>query len=187
MNFETGRTNGEKGTAAAMIDHIVGTHHAFTRSQLKKIGGLLAEAVHGDPAQTELLLSLKECHRMLLHDLTRHIEKEETELFPYVKELEMAVRSKAIPAVPKFISVKHPIRMFVTEHKETYNIIKKIRSLTDNYRLYTETDMSLRQVYTAMEALEKDLRVHMHYEDDRLFLLAAGLEDLLAVQAHRIL
>lgn len=182
MDIAVKPRNGEYGTAAEMIDVIIDTHHAFTRTQLKKIARLLSETAI-DQHET-LLSSLKEFCRILHNDLTSHMEKEEAGLFPYIKELEKAVCSRTVPTMPKFVSVKHPIRMFITEHKETYNIIKRIRSLTDNYTPFANADDRLRELYAALEAVEADLKAHMHLEDDRLFILAAGLEELCIAQAN---
>lgn len=170
--------------AGELIDHLVETHHAFTRKEIERIAHRLLEAVNKYSDPYAFLKQLQETFAILASDLTAHLAKEEMGLFPYIKELEKAVGSSTVPALPHFVSVKHPIRMFMTEHDETDNILKRIRSITNNYQAPPEADTDLIELYNSLAGLDEDLREHMDLENHQLFILAAGLEELCIAQAN---
>lgn len=77
-------------SAPDLIDHIIEKHHVFTRQELIRLSRLINDVScsHGE-THPEIFV-LKQLFDILFNDLFRHLKKEETDVFPYIKELDEA-------------------------------------------------------------------------------------------------
>lgn len=181
LEAPSGQTEPEKMPVPELIDHILDTHHVFTRKELYRLTALMEKvsAKHGE-AHPELL-QVKDAFSVLCNDLFQHMKKEEMVLFPYIDELHRVSSGAATPRVPPFGTVAHPIRMMNVEHDEAGNILRRMRELTCDYELPEGACPSFGALYFGLEELEKDLHHHIHLENNVLFPKAVELEkDVLA-------
>lgn len=161
---------------AQLIEHILSTHHVFTRTEIARIRGLLAKVCtkHG-----ELHLELEPL-RMLFDKLSAELEphmfKEERVLFPYIIAVENAVANGRSLLRPPFGTVANPIRMMMMEHDNAGHLLKEMRQVTLDYTPPADACMSYRALYQALDEFEKDLHEHIHLENNILFPRAAELE-----------
>lgn len=174
---------GEKDASsdpAQLTLHIVRRHHAYVREQLPVIGGHLAKLarVHGDRHP--------ELHSVAVHfgqigaDLQMHMVKEEEILFPYIRALSNAL-TQGTPAPPDiFGTVRNPIRMMEAEHQSAGNELEAVRRLTANFTLPADACATYRVCFAELEAFDRDLRLHIHLENNILFPKALSLEAALA-------
>jgi len=163
-------------SATALVEHLLATHHVYTRAALDRLP-LLAEKVarvHGEhsPELPEVLRLTS----ALADDLLPHMDKEERILFPYIVALEEAAASGApLPFAP-FGTVARPIAMMRSEHDDTGNLLRSLREVTKGYALPEHACNSFRALYTDLAALERDIHLHIHLENDVLFPMAWRLE-----------
>jgi regulator of cell morphogenesis and NO signaling len=159
-----------------LIDHIVNTHHTFTREELLRIEALLRKvvSVHGE-RHPELAL-VQTTFRQLHDDLMPHMMKEENVLFPYVTRIEMAAKDGIPPASPLFMTVRNPVRMMLLEHETAGELLRKLRVLTSDYAVPEDACSSFRTLYAALEDFENDLHQHVHLENNILFPRAIAME-----------
>jgi len=161
---------------AELIEHILSTHHVFTRTEIARLRGLLVKVCtkHG-----ELHLELEPL-RMLFDKLSAELEphmfKEERILFPYIIALENAVANRRSLLRPPFGTVANPIRMMMMEHDNAGHLLKEMRQLTFDYTPPADACTSYRTLYQAMDEFEKDLHEHIHLENNILFPRAVELE-----------
>jgi regulator of cell morphogenesis and NO signaling len=66
--------------------------------------------------------------------------------------------------------------MMEREHVSAGDALGEIRSLTQNYQLPEYACSTVRALYAGLEALEADLHVHIHLENNILFPRAIALE-----------
>jgi regulator of cell morphogenesis and NO signaling len=160
-----------------LIDHIVTTHHVFTKSEMDRLDALAAKviAAHGEN-HSELLL-LGDLFKRLCADLTPHMFKEERVLFPYIVAMSNA-SGRTRPFAP-FGTVNNPVRMMVMEHDAAGEILRELRAVTSDYKVPPDACISYRTLYEALENLEKDLHQHIHLENNILFPRAVDLENAL--------
>src|SRR6185503_18923839 len=126
--------NWKAGSLAELIDHIINTHHRYTREELVRLQALLAKvgSVHGKNHPE--LLAMGESFDGLAQELTLHMMKEEMVLFPYVVRMEEAVLQKD-PILPApFGKVENPVRTMMQEHDSAGAVLKRLRELSDGYR-----------------------------------------------------
>jgi regulator of cell morphogenesis and NO signaling len=80
-----------------------------------------------------------------------------------------------MPPVP-FGSIANPIAMMEREHAGAGEALEEIRSLTNQYELPSYACNTVKALYEGLQALEADLHVHIHLENNILFPRAITLE-----------
>lgn len=159
-----------------LIDHIVETHHVFTKSELDRLSALVEKVcgVHG--ANHPELLKVRDLFQRLDADLRPHMFKEEQVLFPYITRLESAVSHNQPAPFAPFGTVNNPIRMMMMEHDMAGTLMRELRAVTSDYQTPPDACISYQTLYQAFENFEKDLHQHIHLENNILFPKAIELE-----------
>ena len=159
-----------------LVAHIVTRHHGFTREELVRVSNLLAKvcSVHGENHPE--LRRLHTVFQELKHELTSHMLKEEQVLFPYIENLETAVRRGEPVPTPYFGTVRNPVRMMMQEHDDAGQALRDLREVSSNYQVPADGCITFRTLYQALEEFERDLHQHIHLENNILFPRAAELE-----------
>jgi regulator of cell morphogenesis and NO signaling len=159
-----------------LADYIVNTHHAYIRNSLPDIVGYASKVarVHGDHHPE--LLRIRDLAELVGEELSQHLAKEETILFPYIKELSKAVTTGNTPSRSPFGTIRNPILMMEQEHDEAGKIMEEIRSLSNQYAIPEDACTSYTLLYRMLEEFEGDLHTHVHLENNILFPKAMALE-----------
>ena len=161
---------------SGLCGHIVSRHHEYLRSTLPSIAIKAEKVVAAHGAAHSFLVELGQVLRALSAELTQHMAKEETILFPLIARLEEADRS-GIPAPPSHCgTVLNPIGVMEHEHDDAGAALRKIRELTSDFRLPEGACNTFRALYAQLEDFEHDLHAHVHLENNILFPRAATLE-----------
>jgi len=160
-----------------LVSHIVETHHAYLRLDLPVLEARIEKvvAVHGarDPQN---LPRLAKVFGGLRSELEMHMQKEEKILFPFIVQYGRAeLQNRPVPPVP-FGSIANPIAVMEREHDGAGDALEEIRELTGNYNPPSYACATVRALYEGLQALEKDLHVHIHLENNILFPRAIALE-----------
>lgn len=152
-----------------LIDHLLETHHVFTRAALARLDGLSTKVagVHGE--RHPELLEVRRLFEALRDDLTAHLVKEEQILFPFV----VACLSGR-PRGP-IASAEGPVHVMNREHEETGEVLRTLRRLTHDYTPPADGCGSYRALYAGLAELEADLHQHIHLESNILFPRALEL------------
>ncbi len=153
-----------------LVGHIFNTHHQF----IYENGPITAEfinkvaRVHGErhPETVEVANLFNE----LMQDLHQHMMKEEQILFPYIKQ--MVEQSQSNGAF-----VNGPISVMMTEHDTAGEILKKMNALANGYEPPADGCNTYRAAYANIQALEDDIHLHIHLENNILFPKALKLEE----------
>lgn len=163
-----------------LIDHILDTHHVFTKSEMDRLQVLADKVLAAHGGNHPELVHVDELFTRLCADLKPHMFKEEQILFPYiVAAAEAAEQHRALPVAP-FGTVGNPIRMMTREHDTAGDILRELRSLTSDYTVPADACISFQTLYQALENFEKDLHQHIHLENNILFPKALDLENALS-------
>ena len=163
---------------AELARHIIATHHEYLKLELPALGKRLdkVHSVHGarDP---EMLNRMVEVFGSLRAEMELHMHKEEMMLFPFIERYGLAeAQGKPMPPVP-FGSIASPIAVMENEHVSAGNALVEIRALTHDYELPSYACTTVRALYAGLQALEADLHVHIHLENNILFPRAIALEN----------
>lgn len=164
-------TTATETSLSELIDHIVGTHHAYLRSELPFLEERIARMCRNHGDRLPHLFAVQQLLQDLRDDLLAHLEKEEVVLFPYVRGLEQGLAPHAC-----FPSVQFPIRVMLGEHDAAEGLLANLRSVTGNYSTPEGLCQNAAEFYRRLEGLEADLREHIRLENDILFPRAVELE-----------
>jgi regulator of cell morphogenesis and NO signaling len=164
------------GPLADLIAYITNTHHKYTRAEIGRLGPLFEKviSVHGEKHRE--LVDVRDRFRALAQELSTHMMKEEMILFPYIERLEEAVIEGAPVLPPPFGTVQRPVASMMQQHDSAGNLLRSMRSLTNNYQPPASACVSYKTLYAALTEFERDLHQHIHLENNVLFPRAIELE-----------
>lgn len=176
---DTGALDFQNASLPELIEHILNTHHVFTKSEMGRLEALAGKVISAHGGNHPELIQLGELFKRLCDDLKPHMSKEEQVLFPYIVAMTQAVeKDQARPFAP-FGTVNNPIRLMLREHDAAGQILRELRALTSDYKVPPDACISYQTFYEALENFEKDLHQHIHLENNLLFPKALSLESVL--------
>ena len=162
-----------------LIEHILNTHHVFTKSEMDRLEALTAKVIGAHGQNHPELNHVGKLFKTLCDDLKPHMFKEEQVLFPYINTMTRAAgRNQPAPFAP-FGTVNNPVRMMMREHDTAGQILRELRTLTADYKVPPDACISYQTLYEALQNFERDLHQHIHLENNILFPKALELEDTL--------
>ncbi|MCB2212261.1 iron-sulfur cluster repair di-iron protein [bacterium] len=147
-----------------LISHIVDKYHKPLREVLPQLMILAqrVEEAHG-PTHGPSLTQLRESVQALRADLLRHLDDEEQRLFPLILE----GRSAEVPET---------VEQLVRDHNDVALVLNQIRELTSDFQLPDDACNTWRAFWWNLETLEKELKKHIHLENNVLFPSALAKE-----------
>lgn len=134
-----------------LCDQIEKTHHRYLKEKLPFIQLLLKKVV---AAHGEEYSPLQLRFDRFAQELATHMENEEKELFPAIREHQ---------------TLKEQFRVFEDEHESAGKDLDFFRKFTNNYAIPEHACMTHRTLLLELEALEKDMHIHVYKENYLLF------------------
>jgi regulator of cell morphogenesis and NO signaling len=169
----------QNASLPALIEHILNTHHVFTKSEMDRLEALTSKVIGVHGQNHPELNTVGELFERLCADLKPHMFKEEQVLFPYILAMSRAAsENQPLPFAP-FGTVNNPVRMMMREHDTAGQILRELRAVTSDYEVPPDACISYQTLYQALENFEKDLHQHIHLENNLLFPKALDLENAL--------
>ncbi len=162
-------------TSAAMselADHIEATHHAFLRDELPRARHLITKVLAAHGRRHPELDSLSQAFDAFADELTDHMLKEERVLFPWARRLETGQPSVSTPPW----SVQRPVDCMIHEHEAAARALARMRELTRDYTPPPDACPTYRAMLDALASIDRDLRTHVHLENNILFPAAIHAE-----------
>ncbi|MBI9056873.1 MAG: iron-sulfur cluster repair di-iron protein [Labilibaculum sp.] len=155
---------------ADLMGYIKEKHHSYVREQIPMISKFLnkIETVHGNLHPEIELINYH--FKQTVGQLTRHMEQEETELFPLIEQLENGENKTTL------LSAEETISTLVKHHENEGSRFEEISALTLGYEVPKGACRTYRATYNYLQAFEKDLHRHVHLENNILFPKAIELE-----------
>jgi regulator of cell morphogenesis and NO signaling len=152
-----------------LIAYIVAAHHAYLRAALPAVAAhtLALSSEHG--RERPVLRDIAAIAERLMVDLTSHMAKEESILFPFiVATADAARRGNPLPPAP-FESIDPLLYMLEAEHETTGSLLDRLRALTDDFAPPAGCCTTERVCVLELDGLQRDLRTHVHLEQNLLF------------------
>lgn len=145
-----------------LIQHIKSKHHRYLEEELPKLSPYVTKVMKVHGADSPHLMRVHQLYNELKTELEQHTVKEESIVFPLIESLEHA-------AMEERNSIIEQIKDLEAEHNHAGNIIKELRSITNDFTPPDYACGTYRLVYQRLEALESDLFQHIHLENNILF------------------
>jgi regulator of cell morphogenesis and NO signaling len=148
-----------------LVDHIVTVHHKYLEKSLPRVTETLEKVIGAHGKNHPELFELKKAVGALREDLEPHMLKEENILFPMIKQLDESLDAAGAHCGP----IGNPIRVMRMEHDHAGEILKRIRSLTQDFSPPADGCETFKFLYNALKELEADVHLHIHKENNLLF------------------
>jgi regulator of cell morphogenesis and NO signaling len=157
---------------SAVIDHIVGRHHAFAKREMPRIGVLMDHAlrVHG-ARHPNLFPVLTGLWRRFAQEFETHMRQEEDVLFPAIRAAEGGRTSGF-----RCGNLDAPVLRAEWMHDEQWEELAQMRRVGGGYVPPAGADETWEALYVALDAFERDLHEHVHIENDVLFPRVRALD-----------
>jgi regulator of cell morphogenesis and NO signaling len=159
-----------------LVGHIVATHHAYVKRELPRLAVLAQKVVNRHGARRAELPAIQTALTSLDEELTLHLAKEETILFPHIVKLERSRTSGAAMPSACFGTVAHPIQMMTQEHDAAGTLLAEMRRLSQNFTTPEDACPTYHAFYDGLKEFEQDLHQHIHLENNILFPRAIEVE-----------
>lgn len=155
----------ERWTSALLVDYIIQNHHQYVNDAIPEIKALLDKVCDAHGNDSLELLTIREDFAELAEELTSHMQKEEFVLFPAIKRLEAQTHADH----PLAGAIQSPISAMEHEHTIAGDLIKHIRTLSNQYTPPDFACPTYRITYKRLQEFDNDLMRHIHLENNILF------------------
>lgn len=148
-------------------------YHEFLRDKISELS-TLSRKIH----TMHISESVDQIHEHLLaifNQLAPHMVQEEKVLFPYLEYMEHMVMQGKVAKPPSFGKIKKSVATMLDDHKDSTAQLAQLRSITNDYTC-NEDNADLLHFYEELHALDKNLRMHIHIENNVLFKKARDME-----------
>jgi regulator of cell morphogenesis and NO signaling len=159
---------------SSVIEHIVSVHHEYLKVELPRIQRQLDAVYAANQRGAATLAPLPGIFFLLKDELDLHMHKEEATLFPAIARAERA--AKGGRAGFRAGELALPICAMLAEHESAMSSLEQIREITCNYAPPPDAGDLHRNLFVGLEALERDIRSHVHLENEILFPRATALQ-----------
>jgi regulator of cell morphogenesis and NO signaling len=159
-----------------LADYIVNTHHSYVKASLPELLKYADKVARVHGAHHPELFNILQLVGEISEEMTGHMEKEETFLFPYIKQLALPKNYCSTPGTDKDGNVQQPIELMEKEHEIVGKCLSDIRMLSNDYALPEDACASYGLLYKMLEEFEGDMFTHIHLENNILFVKALELE-----------
>ena len=160
----------------ALSDFIVNNHHRYVQRSLPIILAHIDKVVSVHGGNHPELAGIADRFHAVAEELTRHMQKEEMVLFPYIKTLVVANGGDGPMIAPPFGTIRNPIRMMEAEHRSAGDAFAFIRNASSDLTPPADACTTYRVTYGELAEFERDLHQHIHLENNILFPKAIELE-----------
>ncbi|MBI3759330.1 MAG: iron-sulfur cluster repair di-iron protein, partial [Deltaproteobacteria bacterium] len=154
-----------------LADHIVATHHTWLRSELPRLTELFEKVIRAHGERHAEVVQAAAIYARLREELAAHMGKEEQVLFPILHRLARGERGAVLCG-----SLARPIHVMEHEHSEVGQALAELRHLTAGFAPPADACTTFCVLYAGLAALEQDLHLHIHKENNVLFPRAQALE-----------
>lgn len=155
----------DKWSSSLLVDFIIQNHHNYVSEAIPEIKFLLDKVCNAHGNDSVELLTIREDFIDLAEELTSHMQKEEFVLFPAIKRLEVQSDGDH----PLSGAIQSPISALEHEHTIAGDLIKHIRTLSNNYTPPDFACPTYRITYQKLQEFDNDLMRHIHLENNILF------------------
>lgn len=153
-----------------LADYIVNTHHSYLRKVLPDIRAYAKKVMQVHSDRHPELVRMQELVDATAIELLEHMQKEEKDLFPYIKQM-VSGKSVLNSGV-----LQETIHNMEKEHSLVGDNLHELRHITNNYQLPEDSCASYSLLFRMLDEMEDDVHLHIHLENNILFPKAVEFE-----------
>lgn len=158
-----------------LADYIVNTHHSYVRKTIPTLRQYSEKVAKVHSGQHPELKQINKLVQEVCDEMSEHMLKEESILFPYVKQIVHKSGSNGA-SFGKYKTIQEPINEMEAEHDFVGRNMEEVREISNNYALPEDACASYSFLFKTLDEFENDLHLHVHLENNILFPKAVALE-----------
>ncbi len=159
-----------------LSEYITEIHHKYVNDALPLLDEFSTKVARVHGVSNPEVIEIARLFQVVANELRMHMDKEETILFPYIRQMVLAKRhSELLPPSP-FGSIKNPINMMEMKHKSAGGNLQAISELSNGFCPPEHACNTYRVLFAKLQEFENDLHQHNHLENNILFPKAINLE-----------
>ena len=147
---------------SALIDHIVRVHHSYVKIYLPQIHSYVQRVAEKHGNRHPYMGKVLDLVTRLRAEMDVHMDNEEKQLFPWIKQLEAGV--KGAKERKDLI-----LEVYEHEHELAGSLLEEMRDITHGFKVPEDACTTFRLSLTMLHAFELDLHQHVHLENNILF------------------
>lgn len=157
-----------------VIAYLKHKHYLFIKQTLPYLAKLIDH--YPASANSKVIADLKLVFPIFVEDSIHHMYEEENKIFNYISTLDCANKGQYTTSQLYFAMETFSIVSYVTNHKVTDDVMRGIRTLTDDYRISAKSTILQNVIYSELQNFEKNLIIHARVENEVLYPKALMLE-----------
>lgn len=151
--------------ASLLIEYLKRSHKYYLDKKIPEIETFIDNLTKEDGLDTETFLLLKNFFREYKDELTHHIQKEEENVYPYVKQLEDAIESGNPSKELLAQMANYSITEYEDDHGDVEEKLYDLKNIIIKYVPPGKSDNNAYKVLHELFMLESDLNDHSRIED----------------------
>ncbi len=162
-----------------LADYIMNVHHAYLYQAIPAMEVRLNSFIEGHKKKYPELMELQEIFTAISKILLQHIQFEDENIFPYIKQIDAAHRRKE-PYGHLFVrTFRKPLAGVEAIHEKISMLLKKLKSATHDFNYPTNACTNHQVIYHHLKEFHDDMLQHMHLENNILYPRVIETERLL--------
>ena len=157
-----------------VIAYLKHKHFIFIKQTLPYLAKLIDH--YPNSAHTDAIIDLKLIFPIFVEDAIHHMYEEEDKVFTYITTLQDATKGQANISRLYYDMEFSSIAQYVNDHKVSDDVMRGIRTLTDDYAISSKSNILQNVIYSELQAFEKNLIIHARVENEVLYPKALMLE-----------
>jgi len=152
-------------SATLLIEYLQKTHNYYLQNKIPEIEDLIKEMESESEIDSISYKLLQKFFEGYKKELVKHIEREEQRVYPYVIDLENALKNKDIsPSILSQIK-EYSITSYEAEHENVEEKLMDLKNIIIKYLPCSKYQQSRYSLLKELTVLEKDLNDHARIED----------------------
>ncbi len=153
-------------SSSELISYIIIHHHFYTKQHMPIILEHLQKVAFKHGEKFTNMSKVAQLFEALHVDMLQHMHKEETILFPAIKEL---TQQKTVDVESSSNFILQIIENMEAEHTTAGDMLASIKELTNNFTPPEEACTTFRISLQELQDFETNLHQHVHLENNILF------------------
>lgn len=158
-----------------LADYIVAVHHAYIKENAGPIEAYARKIAEVHGAHHPEVKEIATLFARMAVELEAHLREEEEVCFPAMKRAVAARKIGLLPDPLDLELIRTDLAKLRKEHDEVGAAIHTIRHLAADYTLPNDVCTTFALTYRKLKEFEEDLHLHVHLENNLLFLKAEQL------------
>ncbi len=160
LSRQTDAPNWNERSISELVHQLIDVHHEFTARSLAGLRPAVTKVLLTHGPFYDFLSYLSEATEGLFANLERHMEIENTQVFPMFLELDQS--GKPPPHLADLLMELEG------DHTEIGENFRLVREITAGYKTPDDACTTFRALYSGLMELEKDMKIHIHLEHNVL-------------------